>query len=76
MTTSEGTFAPVRVAVFGGDERTLDYTEGMTVEDALRRAEVGSTDGKSVMLNDSPAQMNDTVEPNSTITVANKVTNG
>ena len=75
-TPTDSTALPVRVAVFGGDEHVLDYREGMTVQDALSRATVASVDGKSVMLNDQPANLTDTVEPNATITVANKVTNG
>lgn len=67
----------VQVAVLGGDVRTIDYVEGLSIRDALLQSEVNVETGQVVTLNGAPVQdFDQTLEPDSVLNVVGRVKNG
>jgi hypothetical protein len=66
----------VRVCKFGSDEKTLDFVEGGTIGDYLRRAEVTVDEDQVITFNGEDANSETPVEPGAVIVVEAKVANG
>ncbi|MDB5163991.1 MAG: hypothetical protein JWS12_609 [Candidatus Saccharibacteria bacterium] len=66
----------IRVTQLAGDTVTLDYEPGVTVQEALDRANVRLVAGQVVTLNGAPAAPTDEVTANSVLVVVGKVING
>lgn len=67
----------VSVSVFGGERRTVDWKEGLTVRTLLADLDVSYRRRKTkVLVNSREASLSDSVPSGATVVVANRVRNG
>lgn len=70
---------PVPVIRIGGPgmpTRTLDFAPGVTISDWLRHAGITLREGQSINVNGKRAELTDVLEPETSITITSRITNG
>lgn len=66
----------IQLSVLGGKARSIEYTDGMTVGDLLKKADVTLADGQLVAVEGHKADMDTVIKAGAVVTITSAIKNG